>query len=166
VSEDKKNGVYNLFLASIVTAIATCIAFTVILIGLGYAISTAFPLAYTLALSVFGAFLFKIYRVTTKATPGNNLPFEERFPDRPKDQRCLILAAPTHGALQDRANYWLSGQYGLVKSTALTATQKGVFMTIFYESNENGELAETNRNEAILESPQMSTAAPLRNFQQ
>ena len=166
MSEDKKNGVYNLFLASIVSGIATCIAFTVILVGLGYQISTAFPLAYTLALSVFGAFLYKIYRVTTKAPPANSIPFEERFPERPKDQRCLILAAPTHGALQDRANYWLSGQYGMVKSTALTATEKGVFMTIFYESNGNGELAEMNRNEAIVESPQMSASAPLRNFQQ
>jgi hypothetical protein len=166
MTEHKKNGAYNLFLAGIVTGITICIAFTVILVGLGLPIFTAFPLAYTLALSVFGAFLFKIYRTTTKEVEVIDRPVMEQYPDKPNGQRCLILAAPSHGTLQDRANNWLSGHYGLVKSTALTATEKGVFMTILYEANGIAELSQEKESETTSELPPMNAAAPLRNFNQ
>jgi hypothetical protein len=55
-------------------------------------------------------------------------------------QHCLILAAPSHGVLQDRANYWLSGKYGKVISSTMSTTEKGFYLAIFYEAIEIKEL--------------------------
>jgi hypothetical protein len=69
-------------------------------------------------------------------TPADQLPVvvpTDQFPVvRPAEQRCLILAAPTHGVLQDRMNYWLKGGYGKVTSSSMAVTEKGFYMTIFY----------------------------------
>jgi len=69
-------------------------------------------------------------------TPTEQLPvvvLDHQLPVvRPTEQRCLILAAPTHGVLQDRMNYWLKGGYGKVTSSSMAVTEKGFYMTIFY----------------------------------
>jgi hypothetical protein len=153
-----------MFLMGIVMGIITCISFTVILVIMGVHIGTAFPLAYTIALSVFGAFLCKVYRMTTREPAAIKMAAIGQSIERPKTQKCLILAARTHGALQDRANYWLSGRYGEIKSSAVSATEKGIFMTIFYEASGTPESLAVGEGNAIREVPSMKALTPLRNF--
>lgn len=133
--EDEKIKVKYIFRVAVVTGIIIFVVLNVTLVIIGLPVATAFIVAYTMALSVFGAFLYKIYCITTRELQIiDNHPPQQPL-DKPAPQRCLILAARTHGALQDRANYWLSGKYGIVKSSAVTATDKGIYMTIFYEPN-------------------------------
>lgn len=152
---DKKSAAYNTFLAAIVMGVITCAAFTIILVSIGFQATTAFPLAYTLALSVFSAFLFKIYRITTKEPQAVERPAYRQLFDGPSTQHCLILAERTHGALQDRVNYWLSGNYGIVKGSTVTASEKGVFMTIFYEATGTLESPSIQEGGTITELPAM-----------
>jgi hypothetical protein len=142
-----------------------------ILMGIGFPIETAVPIAYTIGFFVFGAFLYKVYRRVTQEPPAVEIPVAHQPIEEPKMQKCLILAARTHGALQDRANYWLSGKYGTVKSSAVSATDKGIFMTIFYEAIAIPEhpAIETSETPAIentssADLPVVNSLAPLRNF--
>ena len=47
--------------------------------------------------------------------------------------RCLMIAAPSHGVLQDRLNNWLGGKYGRLVSTSMAANEKGFYLAVFYE---------------------------------
>lgn len=164
---------YNTILAAIASGFATFAFFMAILMGMGFPIEAAVPIAYTIGFFVFGAFLYKVYRRVTQEIPAVETPVAPQPIEEPKMQKCLILAARTHGALQDRANYWLSGKYGTVKSSAVSATEKGIFMTIFYEATVTPErpAIETNETSAIdntttpsVELPAVNSLAPLRNF--
>ncbi len=53
-----------------------------------------------------------------------------------EELRCIIIAAPSHGVLQDRLNNWLSGGYGHVTSTSMAMNEKGFYLTVFYEPAE------------------------------
>lgn len=100
------------------------------------------------------------------AVPNDQLPVavpNDQFPVlRPAEQRCLILAAPTHAVLQDRMNYWLKGGYGKVTSSSMAVTEKGFYMTIFYydideiaevikelPKNETKELVDKNEKKVL-----------------
>lgn len=90
----------------------------------GYGTTATLSIAAIVAVAVFGAFLFKIYVTDKKARLAVATP---------TDQHCLILSAPTHGVLQDRMNYWLKGGYGKVTSSSMVVTEKGFYLTIFYD---------------------------------
>jgi hypothetical protein len=111
-------------LTAIASAFSVWVASAVIIGIIGYGTTAALSIALIIAVAVFGAFLFKIY-FTDKKT---RLPVVT-----PSDQHCLILSAPTHGVLQDRMNYWLRGGYGKVTSSSMAATEKGFYITIFYD---------------------------------
>jgi hypothetical protein len=53
--------------------------------------------------------------------------------EKRSDVRCIIIAAPSHGVLQDRLNNWLSGGYGRVVSASMAMNGKGFYLTVFYE---------------------------------
>jgi hypothetical protein len=120
---------HNLLLTGIATAISTLVAVLIILINTDLGTPTRVAISSVAALAVFGAFAVKFYRMRERVAPSNLV-----------SQHCLILAAHTHGVLQDRANYWLSGKYGKVISSTMTATEKGFYLAIFYESIEIKEL--------------------------
>jgi len=50
-----------------------------------------------------------------------------------EELRCIIIAAPSHGVLQDRLNNWLSGSYGRVVSSSMAKDDKGFYLTVFYQ---------------------------------
>jgi hypothetical protein len=168
VAGDKKSAAYNVFLVALLTAIFTCVAFTIILASMDLEVATAFPLAYTLALSVFSAFLLKIYRMMTKDSKDPQAmerSSARQSLEKPSTQCCLILAERSHGALQDRVNYWLSGNYGIVRSSTVTTSVKGVYMTIFYEATANLDTPATDNGDRTTEVSALNGLAPLRNFQ-
>ncbi len=164
MAEGKKGRPYNTILAAIASGFATFAFFMAILMGIGFRIETAVPIAYTIGFFVFGAFLYKVYRRVTQEPQVVEMPAALQPIEEPKIQKCLILAARTHGALQDRANYWLSGQYGIVKSSAVSATEKGIFMTIFYEVAASSETPAIEVDDITPELPPVNSLAPLRNF--
>jgi hypothetical protein len=164
MAEGKKGRAYNTILAAIASGFATFAFFMAILMGMGFRIETAVPIAYTIGFFVFGAFLYKIYRRVTQEPPAVETPALPQPAEEPMMQKCLILAARTHGALQDRANYWLSGKYGTVKSSAVSATEKGIFMTIFYEVAASSETPALEVDDISPELPRVNDLAPLRNF--
>jgi hypothetical protein len=128
-----------LLLVGIAAGIGTWVVSMIILAGIGVRpngpspVAPAIALASTAALAVFGGFLIKFYLNRTR---------KPIVRSNPVNQHCLILAAPTHGALQDRANYWLSGNYGKVISSTMSTTEKGFYLTIFYEAIEIKALEE------------------------
>ncbi|GEM_PF-4755599 len=164
MAKGKKGRAYSTVLAAVASGFATFAFFMAILMGMGFRIETAVPIAYTIGFFVFGAFLYKIYRRVTQEPQIVETPVPPQPVEEPKIQKCLILAARTHGALQDRANYWLSGKYGTVKSSAVSATEKGIFMTIFYEVAASSETPALENSNAISEFPAIKDLAPLRNL--
>lgn len=170
MAEGKHEKAYPLFLGGIVSGVGTWIALAIILPRLNVSNELALPFASAVAIAVFGAFLFRMYttyrpRVKVRAA---SAPSVQAVPESPAGsvsetstqapeapavkampepriehvERCLILAAPTHGVLQDRLNYWLSGNYGTIKSTAMTSTDKGFFMSVIYQESKIPELTE------------------------
>lgn len=164
MAEGRNGRSYNTILAAIASGFATFAFFMAILMGMGFRIETAVPIAYTIGFFVFGAFLYKVYRRVTKEPRTVEMPAAPQPLEEPKIQKCLILAARSHGALQDRANYWLSGKYGVVKSSAVSATEKGIFMTIFYEVATSPETPALEVDDITPELSRVNNLAPLRNF--
>jgi len=118
------------FLIGIVGALSVWVTVAYLLPLFGFDLSFTFVLAHTAAIAVMGGFLYKIYK-TIQAPP----------PVVDNDQtRCLILSAPTHGILQDRANYWLGGKYGKVVGLAISVNDKSAHMAIFYSAPAPKEL--------------------------
>lgn len=90
----------------------------------GFNLASAFAIASSIAVGIFGGFAGHAIKVAlTKPKPKE---------EAPEVKRCLIITAPSHGVLQDRANNWLSGNYGKVESLSLSFTDKGAFMAIYY----------------------------------
>jgi len=151
---------YDLILAAIIAGFAAFAFSMAILIGMGFGLVAAIPIAYTMSSFAFGAFLCRLYRAIPKEPNGAITPSHVGELEENRVQKCLILAARTHGALQDRANYWLSGKYGTVKTSAVSATDKGIFMTIFYETIASSEAPAVEDQSTTRELPAIENVAP------
>jgi len=123
MTENKKPKPRLTLLTGIASAIGAWVASSLIFAIIGYGTFAAFTLAPIIAVGVFAAFMVRLY---------NDLQKAPRPVAKPANQRCLMLAAPTHGVLQDRTNYWLLGGYGKVTGHSLAITDKGFYLAIFY----------------------------------
>ena len=97
----------------------------------GTAIIVEEPVALSLPLT---AIMAQVSQDTTIATeiPASVHKIMDSIEKR-NELRCLMIAAPSHGVLQDRLNNWLSGKYGRVVSSSMATSEKGFYMALFYE---------------------------------
>lgn len=160
MAERKRERTHALLLNGIATGITTAVVIAIILMSVEFSSAMIYPIALAGAAAVFGVFMFKIYKIRRQVQrPAETeiQPIKESasaaddIPERVIEhiERCLILAAPTHGVLQDRLNYWLSGNYGTIKSTAMTSTDKGFFLSIIYEQKTVKELTNQQAGELV-----------------
>jgi hypothetical protein len=89
------------------------------------------PVALSLPLSAIMAQVSQVNTIATEIPASVNKIMDSI--EKRTEMRCLMIAAPSHGVLQDRLNNWLSGKHGRVVSSSMASSEKGFYMALFYE---------------------------------